>query len=258
MSALLPFWSIVARDVCEVHGPDAATYLHGQLSQNVASMAVGDSRWTFLLEPTGKVVVLARVWRHGEDAFVLDTDTGFGDDLLARLNRFKIRVKADIEARPWSALAVRGAGGERPPDSVVGWWGRDYDLLGPGPTPPADIDERARVDYEQARIEAAWPAMGTEIVPGETIPAETGVTSVAVDFAKGCYPGQELVERMDSRGAVAPRSLRVVTVPAGTVVGEPLIIDGAEAGRITSVQGTVALAYVRRGVSVEPGATGSR
>ena len=47
--------------------------------------------------------------------------------------------------------------------------------------------------------------MGAEIVPGETIPAETGLTDVAVSFTKGCYPGQELVERMDSR-ARRPRA----------------------------------------------------
>jgi folate-binding protein YgfZ len=92
--------------------------------------------------------------------------------------------------------------------------------------------------------------MGTEITPGETIPAETGVASVAVDFRKGCYPGQELVERMDARGASAPRSLRVVTVPAGSAAGAPLVVDGAEVGRLTSVQGTLALAWVRRGVDV--------
>ena len=96
MTALPPFWSIVARDACEVRGPDALAYLQGQLSQDVTSMAVGDSRWTFLLEPTGKVVVLARVWRTGDDAFVFDTDPGFGDDLVSRLNRFKIRVKVEI------------------------------------------------------------------------------------------------------------------------------------------------------------------
>ena len=54
--------------------------------------------------------------------------------------------------------------------------------------------------------------MGAEIVPGETIPAVTGVTGVAVNFTKGCYPGQELVERMDSRGAEAPSSLRVLAI----------------------------------------------
>ena len=54
--------------------------------------------------------------------------------------------------------------------------------------------------------------MGFEIVPGETIPAATGVVPVAVNFTKGCYPGQELVERMDSRGADAPKQLRIVEV----------------------------------------------
>jgi len=65
-------------------------------------MAPGESRWTFLLEPTGKVDVLARVTMIGDERFELDTDPGFGDVLEARLNRFKIRVKATVEARPAS------------------------------------------------------------------------------------------------------------------------------------------------------------
>ena len=69
--------------------------------------------------------------------------------------------------------------------------------------------EGTAAELEAARVADGWPAMGVEIEPGETIPAETGVVAVAVDFRKGCYPGQELVERMDSRGATAPRSLRV-------------------------------------------------
>ena len=89
--------------------------------------------------------------------------------------------------------------------------------------------------------------MGAEIVPGETIPGETGITDVAVDFRKGCYPGQELVERMDSRGATAPRQLRVVDVPDGAVPGDPIVIDGQEVGRLTSVAGRRGLGYVKRG-----------
>ena len=135
-----------------------------------------------------------------------------------------------------------------PAGSVVGWWDRDHDLLGDGPTPPLDVEERGRADHELARIEAGWPAMGVEIVPGETIPAETGVTPVAVDFRKGCYPGQELVERMDSRGASAPRRLRVLDVAAGARPGDPVVVDGVEVGRLTSVQGTRALGFVKRGV----------
>ena len=177
-----------------------------------APMAVGDSRWTFLLQPTGRIEVLAASTRTGDDTYVFDTDAGFGDALAARLNRFKIRVEADST----SARDVD-------PDGLVGSW------TGRSPTRP------------RTRIEAGWPAMGAEIVPGETIPAETGVCRVAVDFKKGCYPGQELVERMDSRGAdaaapaararrrprgrrrairsstsTAPRSACYTTVAAGT------------------------------------------
>ena len=88
--------------------------------------------------------------------------------------------------------------------------------------------------------------MGAEIVSGETIPAVTGVVPLSVNFTKGCYPGQELVERMDSRGADAPKTLRILDVPDGTAVGER-IDDLAE---VTSVSGTTALAYVKRGNDV--------
>ena len=97
--------------------------------------------------------------------------------------------------------------------------------------------------------------MGAEIVPGETIPAVTGVTGVAVNFTKGCYPGQELVERMDSRGAESPSSLRVLTigtdVPAGVAPGDPVVdASGASIGTVTSVGSTQALATIKRGHDV--------
>ena len=94
--------------------------------------------------------------------------------------------------------------------------------------------------------------MGIEIVPGQTIPAVTGVVPVAVNFTKGCYPGQELVERMDSRGADAPMSLRIVDVARDASPGDPLVVDGVEVGTITSVSpdGGMALAMIRRGHDV--------
>ena len=203
-----------ARDHVLVEGPDALSYLHSQISQDIRDLAVGDSRWTLVLDPSGKVESLARVTRVADDSFDFDVDAGFGEALAARLARFKIRVQAEITAR----LADR----DRPSD-----------------------------DHERARIVAGWPRMGHEIVPGETIPAVTGVVPVAVNFTKGCYPGQELVERMDSRGADAPRSLRIVDVADGAEPGDPLLgADGAEIGSITSVAGEVALALVKRGHDV--------
>jgi folate-binding protein YgfZ len=230
----LGFWVDVPRDVIRVSGPDAQTYLQGQVSQDLLPMAVGDRRWTFLLQPTGRVDVLARVHRTAEDEFVFDVDAGWGEALLARLNRFKIRVDADVEVLSWRVLAVSGLDGT---DSVIG----------PDPKPPEGLRQGTLDDLEVARVDAGWPAMGAEIVPGETIPAETGITDVAVDFRKGCYPGQELVERMDSRGASAPRRLRVVDVPDGAAPGDPIIVDGEEVGRLTSVAGRRGLGYIKRG-----------
>ena len=88
------------RDVVVVEGADAQKYLHSQVSQVIADQAVGEQRWTFVLEPTGKIDVLARVTRTGDDRFELDTDAGFGEALLSRINRFKIRVAADTSLIP--------------------------------------------------------------------------------------------------------------------------------------------------------------
>jgi folate-binding protein YgfZ len=249
--SMTAFWVEMPRDAVQVAGPDALTYLQGQVSQELRPLTVGASRWTLLLQPNGRVDLLARVWRTADDTYQIDTDAGFGDELLARVNRFKIRVKADVEPVALRCVSVRGSDDSFPPDgAVVGWWDRDFDLLGPNPRPPERMSAGSPADLEVARIAAGWPAMGAEIVPGEQIPAEIGVVPVAVDFKKGCYPGQELVERMDSRGADAPRRLRILTVEEGAKAGDPVVDDGREVGVLTSVSGTRALAYVKRGVAV--------
>ena len=234
------------RDVVQVVGTDAATFLQSQLSQDIRPLAVGDSSWSFLLQPTGKVDVLLRISRTGDDSFVLDTDAGYGAAMIARLNRFKIRVKAEITELPWQCIAVRGDGSANL-DGLASW-GDGVDLLGDAPTSPPTAQAGSADDVLAARIDAVWPAMGSEIVPGETIPSETGVVPVAVNFTKGCYPGQELVERLDSRGATPPKSLQRVTVADGTAVGDAYSADGVVVGVVTSVRGTAALAMVKRGV----------
>ena len=166
-----------------------------------------------MLEPTGKIAVLARVNRPADDRFELDTDAGYGAVLLARLDRFKIRVNGDD-------VADRGR------------------------------RRSAAARNELERIEFGWPAMGHEIVPGETVPAGTGLARVAVSFTKGCYPGQELVERMDSRGAEAPKSLRRLDVPEGTAAGDPVLDGDQPVGEVTTVVGTRALGWVKRSSGV--------
>ena len=97
--------------------------------------------------------------------------------------------------------------------------------------------------------------MGREITE-VTIPAESGVVPFAVSFTKGCYPGQELVERMDSRGSQAPRFVRRLRGGGHAPDdGAELSHDGKLAGHITSVasvdDGWIALATLAR--AVQPG-----
>ena len=187
-------------------------FLQGQLSQDVAALGVGASAWSLLLEPHGKVDALVRVTRSAADEVVLDVDGGCGEAVIARLQRFKLRVKADLEPLEWRCIAVRGpdatAGGSG--DLVVPFaWGpfRGFDVLGVAPAAPPGTVEAEPSDYEVCRIEAGLPRMGAELTD-KTIPAEAGVVEASVSFSKGCYTGQELVARIDSRGGRVPRRLR--------------------------------------------------
>ncbi|CAN5766019.1 folate-binding protein YgfZ [soil metagenome] len=246
-------WVRTRRDGLLVEGTDATTYLHSQLSQEVRDLQVGESRWTLVLVPTGHVQVLARVWRRSGEQFVLDTEPGFGQTLRAQLAKFMIRVKATLTEVSLEALEPVVPGSDEPPNegAVVGWWGRGVVLLDESaPALPDGASEGSLDDLEHARVAAGWPVMGREIVPGERLPAELGVSSVAVNFKKGCYPGQELVERMDSRGAQAPRQLRRLAVDEGASAGDPIEVDGAELGRLTSVAGRQALGFVKRNADI--------
>jgi folate-binding protein YgfZ len=99
--------------------------------------------------------------------------------------------------------------------------------------------------------------MGREISES-TIPAELGqwVIDQSVSFTKGCFTGQELVARIDSRGGNVPKRLRVIDVQgeATPPVGAALTVDGKPAGELTSVAVSadsgraVALAFVPRAI----------
>ena len=261
-------WFPERRDFVVVAGPDAVDYLQGQLSQDIEALAVGSSARSFVLQPTGKVDAWVRVTRTGADEVVLDVDEGHGDAVAARLRRFLLRTKADIDPLGWRAVALRGPGaaGTTPTvaadDALVlpaGWPGVEgVDVLGPTVEPPPGIPQADASAYASLRIRSGVPLMGAELTDG-TIPAEAGewVIDASVSFTKGCFTGQELVARIDSRGGHVPRHLRGLLVRAAErpAAGAPVLVDGADVGSVTSTAwapGTdqgVALAYIRRSVT---------
>ena len=166
------------RDVLAVRGPDAEAYLQGQLSQDVAALAEGDSAWTFVLQPAGKVDAWLRITCRSAGHFLLDVDGGYGGALLDRLRRFLLRTDCTVEPLDWQAVTL---------------WGTTE-------------GEAATDDWEPLRLAAGIPAMGSEI-DGDTIPGATGLVGRSTSFTKGCYTGQELVARVDSRAAGTPTHL---------------------------------------------------
>ncbi len=202
-------------DTVVVEGPDAASYLQGQLSQDVEALHPGEETWSYVLAPNGHIDAFVRVRRTGADAFELESDRGFGDSVETRLRRFLLRTKATITLRPGEGVA----------------------------------DETA----EAERIRAGRPRMGADI-DERSVPAEVGWLDKAVSFTKGCYTGQELVARMDSRVAEPPRRLVRITSASPVAAGTTIVVDGAEVGAVTSAapsgEGAVALGYVKRGTAL--------
>lgn len=254
----------IRRDVVRVQGPDAVTFLQGQLSQDVAALPVDESARSFLLQPTGKVDAWLRVTRLGDDEVLLDIDAGFGEATYARLRRFKLRTDAELTTEEWAGLALRGPGAEDVPVpsgalGLAAGWPRveGVDLLSRGEIALAGVSLASAEDLEALRIECGVPAMGAELTDA-TIPAEAGDWLIAssVSFTKGCYTGQELVARVDSRGGNVPRPVRGLVVSEGSAaVGAEVHLDGKTIGMVTSSarsarHGTVALAVIARSAEI--------
>jgi tRNA-modifying protein YgfZ len=267
-----------ARELVWVTGPQSLEFLDGQLSQDLGAIPAGGVARSFLLEPRGKLLALLWVLR-ADDRVGLIADAGKGEVTAAALQRFKFRVDADIVTPPIPVLELWGAGagavlGEAGLPVPAGWVDADgvvvaaasagvsrfmvagadvASLLDAGAVPVGSL---ARTTV---RIEIGEPVMGID-VDESTIPHESGLVEDSVSFTKGCFVGQELVARIDSRGRVN-RLLRGLVITENVIPpeGAELSTPDREVGRITSVgesltvRAPVALGMVRR--EVEPGET---
>lgn len=264
-------------EVVWVRGPEAVTFLDGILSQHLATLSAGAVSRSLLLEPRGKLRAVLWVLR-GEEEVGLVADRGRGEVVTADLNRFRIRVKAEVEPDPRPALELWGPNapevlakaGLAVPD---GWEGdgRLVARLPLGALPRfvvlgADREELVEAGARPAgslaaaavRVEAGEPKMGAD-VDEDTIPHESGLVPEAVSFGKGCFLGYELVERLESRGR-ARATLRGVEIRENVLppAGAELVREGKTVGRLGTVgeslalRAPVALAVVR--LDVEPGA----
>jgi len=248
-----------------VSGPDAVSFLQGLVSQDLVSMASGTVKRSFFLQPNGKLAALLWVG-VGDEEVVLFCDANVAVDTEALLRRYRIRVKAEIELDPQVVDELWGPDSYTTAEVDPDRWRREGDTIvlaaGLGSLPRVFVVGQSQMAppvgrraLTAVRVEAGEPVMGVD-VDGSTIPQECGFIEESVSFTKGCYLGQELVARIDTRGRVN-RRLAGVRIHTNTIPpdGAEIVSAGKVVGKLTSpsesltLRSPIGLSLIRREVA---------
>lgn len=241
-----------ARAKLRLTGEDRVRFLNGQVSNDVRRASNADAVYACVMTIKGKMCGDAFI-HAGPDCLLVDAPGELRELLAARLERYIIADDVTLEdvTDQYTLRHVIGGAPAGVRSNRVGHPGIDLWSDAGAPLPAGNLLSAPQV--ETVRILAGIPAWGAEL--GEdTLPAEADLEGRAVDFAKGCYIGQEVVSRIKSVGHVnwnlrGFRSIRGSLRPAGSLTST----DGKVIARITSVApsldgaGDLALGYVRRG-----------
>jgi aminomethyltransferase len=275
-------------------GSDRVRWLNGMVTNNIRDLAVGHGVYAFLLNPQGKIQADLYAFNRGE-SLVVETDASQVETVMQIFDRYIIMDDVEVEnltgkfavvavAGPKSAAMLEAIGlsvsgprslplqfGEAKwegaeatvvcgdnaaiagyeiwisPEKVDGIWGA---LVGAG------AEEVHAEALEAVRIASGVPKFGVDIRQKD-LPQETGQER-ALNFTKGCYIGQEIVERIRSRGAVHRMLTGFEVSGQRPEVGFRIQDEGKDVAEITSVasvpaesgERVLALGYGRREVMV--------
>jgi tRNA-modifying protein YgfZ len=240
---------VSTRGRIRVTGEDRQRLLHAMTTNHVQEMQPGQTRYAFFLNAQGRI--LADVWILClDDALILDVEPEVREKVFQHLDRYIIADDVTLEdiTETTSEFAVEGPFAVRPDGIVI-----EGGLTGqPGFRVVVPRGESVAVDAvpctpevaRVVRVENGVPRYGEDI--GETnLVQETG-RNEALHFNKGCYLGQEIVERVRSRGQVtkglAALAITGTEVPAA---GAKVMSGDKEAGEIRSAVWSPAQGRVR-------------
>lgn len=236
-----------------VSGDDRARLLHAMTTNHVQQLQPGQWLYAFFLDAQGRIQADANIVCY-PDYLLLDVEPERRHFLMEHLDKYIIADDVTLEDatdHTW-CLAVEGPqAGNTPeggfPISYTGAAG--YRLYGSGGRPTIDLVPAELSDLEVVRLEHYKPRYGVDITE-KTLPQESQQMR-AVHFQKGCYIGQEIVERVRARGHVN-RLLMGFKMGAALQIpsGEKVFADGKEVGEVTSAaanceEKTFGLAMVR-------------
>jgi folate-binding protein YgfZ len=278
-------------------GGDRVRWLNGMVTNNIRDLAAGRGVYAFLLNPQGRILGDMFVYNVGE-TLVVETDRSQVEKIAATFDHYIIMDDVEVTdvnekqtalglAGPKSRAILNAAGIEVPelqplqmitprcscecgcaectvvrgedasresyeiwlaPEDVYTTWSA---LLAAGATP---VGSEA---LEMQRVVDGIPLYGVDIRERD-LPQETEQMR-ALNFNKGCYVGQEIVERIRSRGNVHRKFTGFLAEGAAAITaGAKIASGGKEVGEITSVtvlgtpsaERTIALGYIRREVGV--------
>ena len=282
-----------ARGRIVVSGPDRAGFLQNLFTNDILSCTPGQGIYGAFLNRHGRMLADARAVVL-DDSILLDVEPGSREFTLSHLDKYHFTEKLTLDDRTdgTTQLGVFGprarevfsvlfGGAALPPelhaittrrgDSLLigignGLTGEPgFDLIFDDVVNDEIMEQLAGLQVspmgwdalEMARIEAGNPRYGVELTD-HTIPLEAGLRDRALSFTKGCYPGQEIIARMDARGTPAKRLVGLfLEGPSGHPVetGTAITKGERQIGTIMSVVDspslkgrTIAMGYVKKDI----------
>jgi len=228
-------------------GPDAVSFLHGQLTSDVAGLAADHSQYSGYCTPKGRLLASFLLWRNG-DEILLELPTELTAGIRKRISMYVLRSKVVITdaTQRYTRLGLAGPGAAAAVEKITGVVpdavhsvaqregrvllhlpGNRFEVLLPASeaatTHPVttELSLKTISYWNSLRIAAGIPVI-TPATQEEFVPQMVNFDLIgAVSFAKGCYPGQEIVARMHYLGRLKQRMYRVhIDAPARPQPGD--------------------------------------
>jgi folate-binding protein YgfZ len=252
------------RGVIKVVGDDARKFLHGLVTADVLSLAPGTARFCALLTPQGKIVAdffVAEAPQAEGGGFFLDIPRALAITLVEKLNLYKLRAKLLIEDLSDILGVVAVWDGDATTKDCATKQGLTYAdprlpalgfrvMIPPHRAAAAASELGAALvsaeDFEAHRIALGVPRGGLDFAYGDAFPHEADMDQLGgVDFAKGCFIGQEVVSRIEHRGTARTRAVALRYEGATPESGAPITAGERQIGTMGSAARGRGIALVR-------------
>jgi tRNA-modifying protein YgfZ len=247
------------RGVVKVTGDGARNFLHGLVTADMLKLTPGAARFCALLTPQGKIIadfIVVEAAAAAGGGFFLDTPRALVATLVEKLNLYRLRAKVMIEdlSETLGVLAAWDGSGTTkyglcyadPRLPALGLRVMIPPHLATAAAAELGATLAAASDYDAHRIALGVPQGGADFKYGDAFPHETDMDQLGgVDFAKGCYVGQEVVSRIEHRGTARTRAVPVCYDGATPEAGAAITAGERPVGTMGSAANGYGVALLR-------------